>query len=191
MLPFSENLAINSSYFSKLKENIANPFLESKIANRNIWIGNLQLNNLYAVNMNDGLTKNPIDNFELSRLWNQKRNYFTLLSKFSETKPSYIYRADALPSTNSQDSTFIIGLINLDYQTYKNMLSFDSSGVVGANNESASYSNFIYLSGSSLNAWSHLDKIYLNSLCSSDTSTNNHQLNYIFLNYDHNCYKHL
>jgi hypothetical protein len=36
MLPFSENLAINSSYFSKLKENIANPFLESKIANRNI-----------------------------------------------------------------------------------------------------------------------------------------------------------
>lgn len=191
MLPFSENLAINSSYFSKLKENVGNPFLESKITNRNIWIGNLQFNNLYDTNINDSLAKNPIDNFELSRLWNQKRNYFTLISKFSESKPLYSYRVDALPSSDNQDSSFIIGLINLDYQTYKNILSFNSSEVVKTNVESTKYSNFIYLSGSNLNTWNHLDKTYLNSLCSSDTSINNQQLNYIFLNYDHNCYKYL
>ena len=188
MLPFSENLAINSSYFSKLKENVANPFLDSKIANKNVWIGNLQLNNLPTLNASNELSKSNIDNFEISRLWNQKRNYFTLLSKFSESKPLHSYKFDTVDTVKHQDSNFILGLINLDYQNYKNAFSLGANSLNIDSNKNMSYSNFIYLSGNSLNAWNSLDKIYLNSLCSSDTNTNNQQLNFIFLSYNHDYY---
>lgn len=36
MLPFSENLAINNSYFTKAKESIANSLVESKLRNTNV-----------------------------------------------------------------------------------------------------------------------------------------------------------
>jgi hypothetical protein len=66
MLPFSENLAINNSYFTKAKESISNSLVESKLRNTNVWAGNLQLATLpnYLNNVNTSL----VNNFEYSRL---------------------------------------------------------------------------------------------------------------------------
>lgn len=191
MLPFSEDLAINSSYFSKLKENLANPFLDSKAANQNVWIGNLQLNALPTLSIANELNKSNINNFEISRLWNQKRNYFTLLSKFSESKPLHSYKLDTINNIQHQDSNFILSLINLDYQNYKNAFFLSTNDIDINNSKNINYNNFIYLSGNNLNMWNSLDKIYLNSLCSSDTNLNSQRSNYIFLSYDHDYYKYL
>jgi hypothetical protein len=69
MLPFSENLSANSSYFNKVKENLSNPIFESASANRNIWLSNAELNSTSNL-FNNNLSQNSsvIDTFDTSRL---------------------------------------------------------------------------------------------------------------------------
>lgn len=158
MLPFSENLAINNAFFSKVKENLLDPTVNSKIGNYNIWVSNLQTNHdINNISSDFSLHKTTIDAFEVSRLWNQKRGYLTLLSKFSQNKLAVNYISTVDLSTNSNtrncilDTTPVIGLLNIDYINYRNtfLLSYLKPEHNSIISTASAYPT--YLSGSNLN----------------------------------------
>lgn len=165
MLPFSESLPFNNLPITKLKENITDPTTESGTANRNIWLANSNLLNATSYMSTSKVT--TIDNFEISRLWNQKRQYFTLLSKLSETKLSHV-NAELKSGSLSVNNSFMLNLPSVDYSSLKSRLTLSLPCVKESNSKSALLNNNIFLSGLNLNYWNSLDQNYLLSICVSD-----------------------
>jgi hypothetical protein len=154
--------------------------VESKLRNTNVWAGNLQLATLpnYLNNVNTSL----VNNFEYSRLWNQKRMYFTLISKFSDTKLAPQSNL-VMPNGATLDYNHLTNLALLDYCSFKSNASLftmhyslDSSGVKNANAS-------VFLSSANLNAWNTIDKALLFNLCTSDNTSNKTTLYYDLASY--------
>ena len=184
MLPFSENLSINNSYFNKVKENLANPTSEFSSINRNIWLANTDVSGAYSSLSSSKLLDNSnINYFDASQLWNQKRNYLMLTTKHSETKPISNFISVVNADTSHSIYNNISDTINMDYQLYKILFSTDKLCPSTLSNAAELQYKNIYLSGLSLNVWNSSDKVFLSSLCSSDSSLDKRRANYTYCEY--------
>jgi hypothetical protein len=63
-----------------------------------------------------------LNNFEYSRLWNQKRNFFTLLPKLSTTKQKDSIILDTAKPIMQYDYKFLLLGLNLNYLGVKDSL---------------------------------------------------------------------
>lgn len=169
MSPISEYLSVNNNYATNLKYSIGSPVTNSQLINNNIWLSNIDnvsTNNLSEANI-------PfLNNFEYSRLWNQKRNFFTLLPKLSATKQKdSIILNTAKPISQYDYKLLLLGL-NLNYLGLKDGLLINTNWDLI--DTALKDKHFIHNSTSSLNLWGTLDSYHVISLC-SNSNTNGHQ----------------
>jgi hypothetical protein len=167
MSPVSEYLTVNNNYATNLKYSIGSPFSDSQLANNNIW-----LSNTYSDNSNplSSLNLSLINQFEDSRLWNQKRNFFTVLPKLAFTKQKEILSEDKISFNNQRNYKFLLLSLNLNYLGVKDNLLVNLENDLGVLNSKGTYLS--HISNPSLNLWNALDNYHITSICStSNTET--------------------
>lgn len=187
MLPFSENLNINNLYFSKAKSNISNSLVNSKISNSNLWVSSSSLDGILSSTSSQQLYKysSQVNDFEVSRLWNQKKSYYTLISRLSETKPIENYTSDTYSNFNiNNDNSYILSLVGSDYSNFKSSMNLSYLNTLNSNTSTLADVYNLHLSNSSLSSWNSMDKIYLISLFTTDSVENSVNFTYDFTNYN-------
>ena len=113
-----------------------------------------------------------LNNFEYSRLWNQKRNFFTLLPKLSTTKQKDSIVLDTAKPIMQYDYKFLLLGLNLNYLGVKDSLLVNTNWHLM--DTALKDKHFIHNSASSLNLWGTLDNYHVISLC-SNSNTNGYQ----------------
>lgn len=171
MSPLSESLTINNSYATNIKNSLGSSITNSQINSTNIWLTTLE--DVSSQNFTK-LNLAFLNNFEDSRLWNQKRLFFTILPKLALT---------------SQKETLSVGLEPLQQEHYyKSLLLAFNTNYVGAKNslivslvdetklnELSSLSSYTkHSSSQNLNLWNSLDKYYVTSLFNTNNISKTH-----------------
>lgn len=182
MSPLSENLALNNSYATNLKYSLGSSSINSQSTNNSIWLSNTENS---TSNVLPGKNLAFLDNFESSRLWNQKRAFFTLLPKLSLTEQKEMLDVDNQNFNSQYNYGFLLSGLNQNYPGLKNMFLADvPTNLVKLDTEGV---NFNHISNPTLNLWNNLDNYFSTSLC----STNSLDKKQSYYNYssDSNIYK--
>jgi hypothetical protein len=135
------------------------------------------------LNSSSLLSNNIINSFTPSRLWNQKRNHFTLIARHSETKLWPMFSNEVHNSYHANLPNTNLGIVSTDYRLYKTLFSLSNITLSHVDNFTKYTKSNIYLSGLNLNTWNSLDKFFLFTLCASDTTLGEFQHNYSYTQY--------
>lgn len=173
MSPLSENLTLNNNYTTNLKYSLGSSVTNSKVANDNIWVSNLE-NSVELGALNNNLSF--LHTFEDSRLWSQKRMYFTLLPNIGLTLQKGQVLTNLEKPMGYQGHGVALSALNLDYLTLKNGLLTSSSINDIFNNTDLQGVWAVHNSNIPLNLWGSLDNEYILALC--NTNSLKGELNY-------------
>jgi hypothetical protein len=175
MLPISDSLSTNNSLFTPLKSKVSSPLELFGSSTNNIWLANHSVPNLhtfaeFSVNQ-PSINSAAIDNFEVSRLWNQKRNYLTLVPSLRYTEQVSALGTDRLSTTTSDGAyNYALNASNLDYSSLRCSMVSATTNTWGLNAPGSS-APAVFLTTPSLNFWNSVDKFFIVSLCSSDSKS--------------------
>ena len=175
MLPISDSLNINNSLFTSLKSKVGNPSQKSNATTNNIWLSSHNvpgLSDFADFSINQPSNGNAIiDNFEVSRLWNQKRNYLTLVpSLYLTDQVTNLSQNNSGAKSYSSAYTYALNAANLDYSTLKaTMVNAPDSNL--GQDSAVLATPAVFMATTNLNFWNSTDKFFVISLCSSDAKS--------------------
>jgi hypothetical protein len=171
MSPLSESLSINNNYATNIKNSLGSSITNSQISNSNIWLTSLE--DVSPQNFTK-LNLAFLNNFEDSRLWNQKRLFFTILPKLALTNQKVTLAASLEAPQREQYYRSLLLAFNTNYVGAKNSLiiSFEDDTKLDELNNLNSYTK--HSSSQSLNLWNSLDKYYTASLFNTNNIAKTH-----------------
>jgi hypothetical protein len=188
----SEDTTLNNSFFTNAKYTIGDNITNSANIYNNIWVSSYGDKSLTTFTDLDSLNTFTVKNsssylndFESSRLWNQKRNFYTTLLKASFTK-EHLNFSDHSNTITSFFTTngyyYLAPSINLSYAKLKENISCDGR-LSDTYDKNDSQLNYFYIVNSGLDGWALLDKNMILTLCQSETEKNSVNLFYQQLAY--------
>ena len=190
MLPISDSLSTNNSLFTSLKSKVSSPLELFGSSTNNIWLANHSVPNLHnfaEFSVNQAATSSAvIDNFEMSRLWNQKRNYLTLVPslRYSEQTNMLVANRQDIRSFDGAYN-YALNASNLDYGSFRCSMVSAAAQPQGLNTHGLANST-VFLTTTNLNFWNSVDKFFIVSLCSSDSKSLSSSSYFDLLSYDAN-----
>lgn len=159
--PLSEDLTTSNSFFTNAKYAMGENALNSGAPNDNVWLSNYSstdlLNKSHLLNLNTtaaGVLSSNLDDFEASRLWNQKRSFYTTLLNSSFTREHLVLsRTDSKQVRNASDTYFSVlsSSISLSYVGTKDEFGYNSFSSFDKAKTPVLRANFFFTTNDNLN----------------------------------------